>query len=177
MRWPTLCASACAQSEKRSILNPVPTNDDAGLSLPALLVWVAVAGSCGAVLRMLLVVLAEEQFMRFPWATLAVNLIGSAAIGVLIGVAHAWSRLPKWAVPVLGTGFLGSFTTFSAVILAMAASQQEDLFAEAASPLVVPPELWEAGVYLVISMLFCTAAAAAGITVGRAVFGVSNHDA
>lgn len=178
MRSPTPCASASVRAEKRSILNLVPTNDDAadGLPLPALLAWIAVAGACGAVLRMLLVVIAEEQFMRFPWATLVVNLSGSAAIGVLIGVAHAWARMPRWAVPVLGTGFLGSFTTFSAVILAATASQHRDLFAQMSSPLVVPPELWEAGAYVVISMLFCTAAAAAGLVVGRAVMGVSADD-
>ncbi|WP_157983837.1 fluoride efflux transporter FluC [Nesterenkonia muleiensis] len=151
-------------------------NDDAGPSLPALIIWVAAAGACGAVLRLLLVVVSEEQYMRFPWATLVVNLSGSAALGVLIGVSHAWSRLPRWAVPVLGTGFLGSFTTFSAVILAGAAAQQRDLFAQMASSLVIPPELWEVGAYLVISMLFCTAAAAAGITVGRAVFGGASRD-
>lgn len=146
-------------------------NDDARPSLPALIAWIAVAGSCGAVLRLLLVMVSEEQYMRFPWATLVVNLSGSAALGVLIGVAHAWSRLPRWAVPVLGTGFLGSFTTFSSVILAGATAQQRELFSQMASSLVIPPQLWEVGVYLVVSMLFCTAAAAAGITVGRAVFG------
>lgn len=177
MRSPTLCASASAQPERGSILIPVPTNNNAGLSLAALVAWIAVAGSCGAVLRLLLVTLSDEQYMRFPWATMAVNLSGSAVLGVLIGVAHAWSRLPKWAVPVLGTGFLGSFTTFSAVILAGAAAQQRELFAQVASSLVLPPQLWEVGAYLLISMLFCTAAAAAGITVGRAVVGGPSHDA
>lgn len=178
MRWLTLCASASVRREKPTILNPVPTTteNDAGLSLPALIAWVAVAGACGALLRTVLVVISDEQFMRFPWATMAVNLVGSAAIGLLIGFAHTWARLPKWAVPVLGTGFLGSFTTFSSVILAVMASQQTELFGEVASSLVVPPEVWEAGAYLVISMLFCTGAAAAGITVGKAVFGVWNDD-
>lgn len=163
--------------EKPTILNLVPTttDNDAGLPLPALIVWVAVAGSCGALLRTVLVVVSDEQFMRFPWGTMAVNLFGSAAIGLLIGVAYAWARLPTWAVPVLGTGFLGSFTTFSSVILAVMSTQQTELFSEVASSLVVPPQLWEAGAYLVISMLFCTGAAAAGITVGKAVFGVWNH--
>lgn len=122
-------------------------------------------------LRLLLVEISEEQYMRFPWMTLMVNLAGSGALGTLVGLAHAWHRLPRWAVPVLGTGFLGSFTTFSAVILAAAAAQQRDLFAQMASSLVVPPEMWEVAAYLVISMLFCTAAAAGGLTLGRAVFG------
>ncbi|MVT26159.1 CrcB family protein [Nesterenkonia alkaliphila] len=144
--------------------------------MPALVFWVAVAGACGAVLRLLLVELSDEQYMRFPWATLMINLAGSGALGTLVGLAHAWRRLPQWALPVLGTGFLGSFTTFSAVILAGAAAQQRDLFAQVASSLVVPPEMWEVGAYLVISMLFCTAASAAGLTLGRAVFGCTGMD-
>ncbi|WP_191090000.1 fluoride efflux transporter FluC [Nesterenkonia ebinurensis] len=147
-----------------------------GPSLPVLVLWVAAAGACGAVLRLLLVELSDEQYMRFPWVTLVINLAGSGALGTLVGATHAWQRLPQWTVPVLGTGFLGSFTTFSAVILAGAAAQQRDLFAQVTSTLVVPPEMWEVGAYLVISMLFCTAAAAAGITLGRAVFGCTAMD-
>jgi fluoride exporter len=176
------CASASPPADRRSILYPVPTSEEVvgrepsgrkELSLPALVAWVALAGACGAVLRLLLVQLADEQFMRFPWITLLVNLTGSAGLGILFGFSHAWPGLPRWTLPVLGTGFLGSFTTFSSVILAGASVQQPDVFAQMASTQVVPPEIWEAGAYLVISMIFCTAAAAAGIAVGRAMFGYS----
>ena len=147
----------------------------AELSLPVLLLCVAVAGACGAVLRLSLVGLSDEHFMRFPWVTLMVNLTGSAGLGLLFGFSFAWPGLPRWTLPVLGTGFLGSFTTFSSVILAGMAVQQPEIFAQLSAAEVIPPELWEAGAYLVISMILCTAAAAAGITVGKAMFGYSGH--
>jgi fluoride exporter len=46
---------------------------------------------------------------RFPWGTLAVNVIGSAGIGVLGALP-----LPQEARLLLVTGLLGGFTTFSA---------------------------------------------------------------
>ncbi|WP_166429906.1 fluoride efflux transporter FluC [Nesterenkonia sphaerica] len=147
------------------------------LSLPALVACIAVAGACGAVLRLLLVQLSDEQFMRFPWITLLVNLAGSAGLGLLFGFSQAWPGLPRWTLPVIGTGFLGSFTTFSSVILAGTSVQRPDVFAQLTSDLVVPPEIWEAGAYLMISMVFCTAAAAAGITIGKAILGPAGGSA
>lgn len=49
---------------------------------------------------------------NWPWATLVVNLVGSLAIGLLVPL------LPesRWR-PFLVTGFLGGFTTFSALAL------------------------------------------------------------
>lgn len=150
---------------------PWAPHQDAGLPLPALVLWVAVAGAVGAALRLSIAEPLEEHFMKFPWATLLINLIGSAALGLLVGIAHAWRSLPRWALPVLGTGLLGSFTTFSAVMLAAVASQQNDLFAQVAGDDVIPAGLWEMMAYLVMAMLFCTAAAATGMTIGRAIFG------
>ncbi|MGI8944907.1 MAG: fluoride efflux transporter CrcB [Thermoleophilaceae bacterium] len=50
---------------------------------------------------------------QFPWGTLAVNVAGSFALGVLVGLTS--TRLgahPNWRL-ALGVGFLGAFTTFS----------------------------------------------------------------
>ncbi|MBK1662007.1 fluoride efflux transporter FluC [Paracraurococcus ruber] len=79
---------------------------------PALLL-VAGGGAVGSVLRYALstwAILAVGT--GFPWGTLAVNVIGSAAIGVLggLGVDGGWRLL-------LVTGLLGGFTTFSAFSL------------------------------------------------------------
>jgi CrcB protein len=52
----------------------------------------------------------------FPWSTLAVNLCGAAALGVLVVVAGSVWRSP-YARPLLGTGFCGALTTFSAVVV------------------------------------------------------------
>ena len=69
---------------------------------------VALGGAIGAVLRYL-----TGLALAFPYGTLAVNIVGSFAIGVLwIAMAERgpWSAL-------LITGILGGFTTFSAFSL------------------------------------------------------------
>lgn len=72
------------------------------------MIWffVSLAGGCGAVSR----ALVDRWFAkdRPAWhATLTVNLLGSFAIGVASGLLPA-----DWFL-VVGTGFLGGFTTFS----------------------------------------------------------------
>ena len=69
---------------------------------------VALGGAIGAVLRYL-----TGLALAFPFGTLAVNILGSFLIGVL------WVALADrghWA-PLLTTGVLGGFTTFSAFSL------------------------------------------------------------
>jgi CrcB protein len=77
------------------------------------LLLVALGGALGAVGRHLISV-AALSFLGpgFPWGTLAVNILGSAAIGVAAGAG-----LPGDARLLLVTGFLGGFTTFSAFSL------------------------------------------------------------
>ena len=48
----------------------------------------------------------------FPWGTLAVNVIGSVAIGVVAGIGRGWP-VRLFLIP----GLLGGFTTFSAFSL------------------------------------------------------------
>ena len=49
----------------------------------------------------------------FPWWTLAVNVAGSFAIGLLAGLFGAWEAGHNLRL-FLTTGMLGGFTTFSA---------------------------------------------------------------
>src|SRR5690606_31469823 len=53
----------------------------------------------------------------FPFGMLAVNVVGSFALAVL--VARVWRIAPAWLRAGLGAGLLGSFTTFSAIALAV----------------------------------------------------------
>ena len=79
------------------------------------LLLVAAGGALGSVLRFLVSTLSAQAFgAAFPWGTLLVNLLGSAAIGLLggLGIGGAWRLL-------LVTGLLGGFTTFSAFSLEM----------------------------------------------------------
>lgn len=109
--------------------------------------------------------------MKFPWTTLAINLSGSGLLGLLIGVALARPRIPDWVVPTFGTGLLASYTTFSAVILAVMPAMPGAAYDGLAAVTYVSPDAMEMFTYLIISVLGCTAAAAAGLTISRALFG------
>ncbi len=78
-----------------------------------LLLGVALAGGLGAVAR--LVVDGEVRRLdgRLFGGTVLVNLSGSFLLGLLTGLAAAL-LLPGPARLVVGTGFLGGYTTFSA---------------------------------------------------------------
>ncbi|HEY4224389.1 MAG TPA: CrcB family protein [Pseudolysinimonas sp.] len=89
----------------------------------------------------------------FPWSTLLVNLVGSFALGFL--VARVWPTAPSWLRAGLGTGVLGSFTTFSAVVVS--------LLTLAGSGLTLL-----AGIYLIVSLVLGFAAALLGIRLGVA---------
>jgi fluoride exporter len=72
--------------------------------------YVAIGGAMGAVLRYLVVL-----GVAFPVGTLAVNVVGS----FLMGMAVVWlaGRGMDRLAPLLMTGMLGGFTTFSAFSL------------------------------------------------------------
>lgn len=79
------------------------------------LLLVALGGAAGSVLRFLTVLGGARLFgPGLPLATVAVNVLGSFAIGVLV----VWLMGNRaWAYPLLISGFLGGFTTFSAFSL------------------------------------------------------------
>lgn len=80
------------------------------------LAQVALGGAIGACGRYLTGVLAVRLMGHgFPWGTLAVNVIGSVVMGVLV-VVLAHYHATRFA-PLLMTGVLGGFTTFSAFSL------------------------------------------------------------
>jgi CrcB protein len=56
--------------------------------------------------------LADETL--FPWGTLSVNIIGSIAIGALVGGIAELGDLSERMRLLLVVGVLGGFTTFSA---------------------------------------------------------------
>lgn len=79
-------------------------------------------GGAGAVLRYQLGrwmthSLGPQVVTAFPWATLAANVIGSLAMGLLAGfLARHGQGGEHWRL-LLGVGLLGGFTTFSAFSL------------------------------------------------------------
>lgn len=73
-----------------------------------------VAAGVGAVVRF--GVRAVVPSDPFPWATLAVNLTGSLALGLLAG----WQPPGATVVGVAGLGALTTFSTFAAEVVALA---------------------------------------------------------
>ena len=71
---------------------------------------VAVGALVGAPLRLLADRVAVARRGRATaLGTLTVNVVGSAVLGVLLGL----SAPPSWVVALVGTGFCGTLTTFS----------------------------------------------------------------
>jgi fluoride exporter len=77
-------------------------------------VWVALGGAAGAATRFAVSQWTGTRWgWTFPWGTLAVNLTGSLAIGLMMTLLLARGADPTYRL-VLVTGFLGGYTTFSA---------------------------------------------------------------
>ncbi|QUG42350.1 fluoride efflux transporter CrcB [Psychrobacillus sp. INOP01] len=72
--------------------------------------YIGFAGSLGAIARYLIGVFMIPE-SGFPFATLLVNLVGCYALAFITSRSLPFSYKLKTAI---GTGFLGSFTTFSA---------------------------------------------------------------
>lgn len=78
--------------------------------------WIGIAGGLGSAARYL-VGLGATRWLgaRFPYGTLAVNTLGSIAIGLVLALAASRSDLIGARTRlVLATGFFGGFTTYSA---------------------------------------------------------------
>ena len=71
------------------------------------------AGGLGAVCRFVLDGAVRSRFgSGFPIGTLVINISGSLILGLLTGLTLA-HLLPDTVRLVVGTGFLGGYTTFS----------------------------------------------------------------
>jgi len=77
-------------------------------------VWVALAGGAGAVARFLVDAALRRRWRNeLPWPTLLINVSGSLLLGVLTGLVLYRGGAADLKV-VVGTGFCGGYTTFSA---------------------------------------------------------------
>jgi CrcB protein len=79
----------------------------------ALVIGVALAGAIGAPARFLVERAARTRWPgRWPGGTFVVNVTGSLALGVIVGVVLA-QGVDADVRTLVGTGFLGAYTTFS----------------------------------------------------------------
>lgn len=120
-----------------------------------LVLAIAAGGAAGAVFRFWVATAVYAALGRgFPWGTLAVNVLGSFAIGSLSVLLVERSALgPEWRAALL-VGFLGAFTTFSTFSL-------ETL------NLIEQGSHWRALANTLASVVACVAAAWIGLIVGR----------
>jgi CrcB protein len=75
---------------------------------------VLAGGLLGGSLRLGIDALLPHGDDGFPLSTLLINVAGSFALGML--VSRVWQVAPEWVRFGLGTGLLGAFTTFSALV-------------------------------------------------------------
>ncbi|MGP3687525.1 fluoride efflux transporter FluC [Streptomyces sp. IBSNAI002] len=80
---------------------------------------VAAGGAVGASARYGIALLWPAGPGAFPWATLVINAVGSALIGVLMVLISEGGRTSPHPLlrPFAGVGILGGFTTFSTYAL------------------------------------------------------------
>lgn len=70
-------------------------------------------GAVGALARAGLAELWPHRSDAWPWSTLVTNATGAALLGILLAfLAHRFPH-DRYARPLLGTGLLGGYTTFS----------------------------------------------------------------
>jgi CrcB protein len=117
------------------------------------LLAVAFGGLIGTGLRLACDLAFPHADGELPVETLIVNLLGTFALGWLVGGLWTRPAIPSWLKAGLGSGVIGSFTTLSAVM---------------ASLLVLTShgEAWLATLYLLVSVVGGLLLAAAGLKLG-----------
>ncbi len=119
------------------------------------LLAVLAAGALGASARYLVERGGRRAGHRFPWGTFVVNLTGSFAAGVVTGAALAQGFSGE-ARTIVGTGFLGAYTTFSTYTYEVVRRAEDGA-------------AWTAVVYALGSIAVGVALAAAGLAVTGAL--------
>jgi fluoride exporter len=129
---------------------------------PLTVLLVALGAAAGAPLRF-----AVERRMAsaYPWGTFSVNVVGSAILGVLLGVLHAQGESTSWVLSLVGVGFCGSLTTFGGY-----AAQVLD-FAVAPRTTGARARVGHAVEYAAASVLACVAVALVGYLGAVALLG------
>lgn len=93
---------------------------------PGLFIALALCGGLGAAARYLLDGWVQRRTGgSYPWGTMLINLTGSLVLGFLTGLVTARLAPPAWQL-VLGTGFLGGYTTFSTASVETVRLLQDD---------------------------------------------------
>jgi CrcB protein len=77
---------------------------------------VSIGAVPGAWLRFRVVNRLEPMLPRKHWGTLLVNVIAAFALGLVVGLEQSCGVAAQRLLLLIGTGFFGSFSTFSSFI-------------------------------------------------------------
>jgi CrcB protein len=123
------------------------------------LLWVCLGSALGGGARYLVSQAALQLFgTGFPYGTLAVNVIGSFAIGAIMHVGLESTLLSPTARLFLTTGVMGGFTTYST-------------FNYETLGLVGEGDWLRAGLNVAATVVACLVAGLLGVASGRALLG------
>lgn len=118
-----------------------------------MIVAVAVGGAAGALIRAAGLAAFPTAAEGFPWATLVENVTGAFLLGALLTMlVHRWPTT-RYARPLLGTGLLGAYTTFSSFVVELG--------------LLLASRSWAvAGLYATATVVVGLGAASLGVAAG-----------
>jgi CrcB protein len=114
----------------------------------------AVGGALGALARWEVATGLPPTPGGWPWATLLVNLTGCLLLGLLLGAVLARHPDRTWLRPLLATGVLGGYTTYSTFAVDVVRLADDGAWGTAAG-------------YVVASAAGGVLAAAAGVRLGQ----------
>jgi CrcB protein len=110
---------------------------------------IALAGAAGTLCRYGLAGIVQSMSgTRFPWGTLAVNLLGCFLFALVWGLAEERLVISGRTRIVLLTGFMGAFTTFSTFAFETGELLRDSQWALAACNVAVSNVLGLAGMFL-----------------------------
>jgi CrcB protein len=126
-------------------------------SMPLFYFYLVVGGALGSCARYWMSAWVSKAFPSdIAIGTLSVNIFGSFVMGVFFMLIHDKMQIPESYKPLLITGFLGAFTTFSS-------------FSMETVNHILNGQYWQAVSYILLSVVLCLLACTLGVFVVRII--------
>ena len=119
-----------------------------------LLLAIGMGGALGALSRYAISLALPAPAGQMPWGIFLINISGALALGFLLTLLAEQFPRSRMARPLVGTGFIGAYTTFSTWMTGVVSLARDGAVAAALA-------------YLVLSMVAGVAAVVIGMAAGR----------